>query len=60
MLTLDEFVILVYRMRKAQVGWFKRKDKGLLEEAKRLEKILDAEIEKQTLRQQTLFGEQAS
>lgn len=43
-MTPAEFRDLVKRMRDAQKLWFDRKDRTALDEAKRLEREVDAEI----------------
>ena len=58
MLTLDEFVILAYRVRQAQRAYFRRRDPGLLEESKKLERELDEAIKQHTAKQPTFnFGD---
>ncbi len=53
-MTTAEFRDLVKRLRDAQKRWFDKKDRTALDEAKRLEREVDAELTMDG--QQELFG----
>ena len=44
-MTEREIIELAYNVRQKQKEYFKRYDRGVLAESKKLEKMLDAEIE---------------
>ena len=55
-----EIIELAYNVRQKQKEYFKRYDRGVLAEAKKLEKMLDVELEfyfhpEQKIRQNDLF-----
>ena len=44
-MTEKDIIFLAYRVRQKQKEYFKSYDRGVLSEAKKLEKMLDAELE---------------
>ena len=59
-MTEREIIELAYNVRQKQKEYFKRYDRGVLAEAKKLEKMLDVELEcyfhpEQKIRQNDLF-----
>lgn len=44
-MTTEQFITLVSDMRKAQKEYFRTRSKVVLEESKRLERMVDAELE---------------
>ena len=52
---MDEFVKLVYEMRKAQKEYFRTRSKEVLQQSKQLEKRVDEYLRDKENNQQTLF-----
>lgn len=50
---MNEFVKLVYEMRKAQKEYFKTRDKSVLSKSKELERKVDSFLAQQVINQQT-------